>query len=222
MYNTTIAAARREKKKNLTLNDLEEEMRDLWRITYGEDLQSDDDEEEDREIALNTFDGICYECGKKGHRARDCPSKDNNDGTRKGRFNGKCHECGKVGHRKDDCWMLEKNASKRPAWYKTPDQVAGAIDEKDNDNTSEYLLNGIKGTVKFPKTKAMLLDENVWVADTGASTHSTPHSKGMTNIKKVKSGIMTAQGKANSTRQGDIPGIICDKEGNQKKKATAP
>ena len=68
------------------------------------------------------FDGTCNNCGKPGHRSRDCWSrptggkgsggttsrsassspnkKDNN------KFTGKCNHCGKVGHKKAECWSL--------------------------------------------------------------------------------------------------------------------
>jgi hypothetical protein len=68
------------------------------------------------------FDCTCNNCGKPGHRSRDCWSrptggkgsggttsrsassspnkKDNN------KFTGKCNHCGKVGHKKAECWSL--------------------------------------------------------------------------------------------------------------------
>ena len=65
------------------------------------------------------FDGTCNNCGKHGHRSRDCWSKPKggkgqpasstsrsaSSSPKKGeKFNGKCNNCGKVGHKKADCW----------------------------------------------------------------------------------------------------------------------
>jgi hypothetical protein len=36
--------------------------------------------------------------------------------------------------------------------------------------------------IKFPKSMKLLLDPNVWIADTGATVHTTPNSSSM--IKK--------------------------------------
>ena len=175
-YAATINAARKEKKSALTLDYLEKEMRDLWRITHGDDKKTTSNEEGD-EVALvaTTIEGKCYGCGKVGHRARDCPDK-----GKKKRFTGKCNNCGKVGHKVADCWEKEENKSTRPEWYKsrtTSHENAAATVE---DDTVEYLMlaaieeqeevndNGEFGleNITFPKVKELLQDPNVWVADT--------------------------------------------------------
>ena len=63
------------------------------------------------------FDGHCDQCGKFGHRKRDCWSKPGggkgaSGGSRSAsqspkkevRFEGKCHHCGKTGHKKSECY----------------------------------------------------------------------------------------------------------------------
>jgi hypothetical protein len=37
-------------------------------------------------------------------------------------FRGECRICGAKGHKARDCWDNDKNKSKRPIWYKNPDQ----------------------------------------------------------------------------------------------------
>ena len=40
LYTSAIAAApKQEKKKNLTIDYLENEVRDIWRVTYGDDAK---------------------------------------------------------------------------------------------------------------------------------------------------------------------------------------
>jgi hypothetical protein len=65
--------------------------------------------EEDTEIKLSAFSGICYSCQQAGHRADNCPNKkpsengdqssNNEDREKRGtQFQGKCQNCGKQGH----------------------------------------------------------------------------------------------------------------------------
>ena len=54
----------------------------------------------------------------------------------------------------------------------------------------------------------MILDRNVWIADSGSTTHSTAHKMGMTDIKPVpiQAGITQANGKSEKTEcMGNIP-----------------
>jgi hypothetical protein len=43
--------------------------------------------ESDSEVLL--FTGVCYNCGKSGHRANDCKKKNDGQGTKKAKFLGK-------------------------------------------------------------------------------------------------------------------------------------
>ena len=40
----------------------------------------------------------------------------------KKKFKGDCRVCGAKGHKATDCWDADKNRSKRPTWYKNPEQ----------------------------------------------------------------------------------------------------
>jgi hypothetical protein len=78
-------------------------------------------------------------------------------------------------------------------------------------------------TMSLPKAKGMLYDPNIWIGDTGASTHSTAHMQGMLNMKDG-SGAVGIQGFDGSTHMvdniGDIPGEIHDQYGNPVAKVT--
>ena len=85
---------------DLTLNHLEDAMHQLFRQTNldhgkgNEKSKSDDNVE----VALGAFDGVCYLCSKKGHKAHFCLTKNNaENGENKGktyRFTG-CMTVGK-------------------------------------------------------------------------------------------------------------------------------
>jgi hypothetical protein len=73
--------------------------------------------------------------------------------------------------------------------------------------------------IKFPNSMKLLLDPNVWIADTGATVHSKPNSSAM--IKKSERNgndiITMGNGKSEATEwYGDLPVTLCDMEGNTK------
>ena len=55
------------------------------------------------------FEGECYNCGKKGHRAADCWQEAAEEGAKGGgkKFKGECHNCDKKCHRAADCWQKQ-------------------------------------------------------------------------------------------------------------------
>ena len=157
------------------------------------------------------------------HSSAGLNGNNNNNNGGNGRFPYNCNECGKPGHKAVDCWLCEENAHKRPPNFRVPNQVAQNRGNDDDDNV-EYLLATINDGVeyalediKFPSVHKLLKDPNVWIADTGATTHSSPHDEGMTDVVKLKdgSGITTAKGVAASAKQGNIKGMMCDNQGNE-------
>ena len=82
----------------------------------------------------------------------------------------------------------------------------------------EFLLNAT--TIEFPSDQGMLLDPNVWIADTGATVHMTSSRRGM--IKRVKAGSEDTVTMANGMADGaesvvNICGTVCNKEGKPDK-----
>ena len=70
----------------------------------------------------------------------------------------------------------------------------------------------------FPSNFQMLYDENVWVCDTAATCHSTPHGQGMTNLKDAKH-VTTTMGNGSqekATKIGDLPVTMHDKHGDSR------
>eukprot|EP00957_Ditylum_brightwellii_P055231 4186527-Ditylum_brightwellii.AAC.1 len=64
----------------------------------------------------------------------------------------------------------------------------------------------------------MLMDPNVWVADTGASCDSTSHVSGLENCRIAPSndGITLPDGsKKAATMIADLTSMVCNKTGNQ-------
>jgi hypothetical protein len=75
--------------------------------------------------------------------------------------------------------------------------------------------------MKFPTDSKILLDPNVWIADTGASVCMTPHQKGLINVRAANTAAMITMGSGSAesaSEIGTLPGTVCDQYGNELKK----
>jgi hypothetical protein len=87
---------------------------------------------------------------------------------------------------------------------------------KDFKPISSGVAELVLGAMQFPTTQKWLEDPNVWVGDTGATVHMTPHRTVMTNVKQAagKDAVTMGNGQSETAvKIGDIPGTICDKTG---------
>jgi hypothetical protein len=66
----------------------------------------------------------------------------------------------------------------RPEGYAAPKAEAGNANV---DGGLEYLLMVKESALTFPSSQAFLEDPNVWIADTAATVHTTPHKQGTVN-----------------------------------------
>jgi Zinc knuckle len=125
---------------------------------------------------LFQFQGSFYNCGKLGHRANECLTESNpNRGNKEkhssgGKFQGKCGTCGLNGHRSKDCWNKEENKDKRPANWKKRSQEKAEITVKKSKKGKE---NSVEFGWVNVNLKRILTITNLWIADTGATVHST-------------------------------------------------
>ena len=75
---------------------------------------------------------------------------------------------------------------------------------------------GVLAQMEFPASIELTRDYQVWIADTGATNHSTPNDRGCTNKRTSE---VTAQGAhgpgVRPDCEMDIPSTVCDKYGNE-------
>jgi hypothetical protein len=223
-YASVLTTEQRVKGAALTLEDLESTMDVHYRLLYPRNV-SNDRQDDGEEIGLSAFNGVCFKCGANGHKANDCPVKkivnsarNNFAGQKKqGAHKDKvCYGCGKKGHISSNCWEKESNASKRPSGWKSTKET-GAVSADIGKNQVEFLLCGVP-KMMFPTDISILFDPNVWVGDTGATTHQTCHDIGLTNKKEAKDSDAITLGNGvneKAAKMADLPGVICNKEGHE-------
>jgi hypothetical protein len=92
-------------------------------------------------------------------------------------------------------------------------RMPGSVDS--DNNCVECMLCGMT----FPNTQELLIDPNIWIADTAATVHMTPHEMGCTNARKASKVNNITMGNNGSNEKAkkivDIPCTACDKHGNQ-------
>ena len=146
-------------------------------------------------------------------------------------FKKSCSVCGKIGHKGTDCFTLERNKDKKEAFLKK-------LEEKRNKGRNKRSNNKRNGNRKNNEEKEkniamttiddemiLLADdnlkvfhENIWVADSGATTHMTNSLDGMFDLKDADTTISVGDGrKMNTKKIGKWRGTAIDSEGNQKK-----
>ena len=90
-----------------------------------------------------------------------------------------------------------------------------ASKDKNAESDSEFLLL-TKNDLTFAATDSLLVDPNVWIADSGATSDTMAHEIGMTSTKMAseEENIMDASGNnASGETVGDLKRVICNKQG---------
>ena len=85
-------------------------------------------------------------------------------------------------------------------------------------NKVEYVL--CTKDMCFSMSTEFLTDPNVWIADTVATVHLTPHSEGLKDTKAASFSDSVTMGNGTNVRVKmimQLPGMICDKHGNELK-----
>mmetsp|Transcript_2251 Transcript_2251/g.5079 ORF Transcript_2251/g.5079 Transcript_2251/m.5079 type:complete len:542 (+) Transcript_2251:775-2400(+) len=188
-------------------------MHEQWRMMYP-DARTKKTFDSIDEVGLTTTDRSkkqCYRCKQWGHMAYECPDKDKT-----------CETCGKQGHKAADCWQDPQNIDKAPEWFQKKHRktTEDADEGKDGGDTGcvgiEVLLCSLEvneTSDEEPDISELLKDPNFWIADSGASVHSTPHLDKLENTVKIEAGRVVAMADGELAvimGEGEAPGLLCD------------
>jgi hypothetical protein len=224
-HQALLTSEQRRLGTSLKTDDLEAVMGQHWRQTQSPNGKGGK-ELDDTKIVLTTFDGCCFACKKKGHKADKCTEKKTGDETSKRHKRSSsrpkmiCHNCQKPGHVSKDCWLKEENKHKRPNRRKSAGSGEQGTAAADGTGSKvEFLFC----SMSFPAAQQILNDPNVWIGDTGGAVHMTPHKNGIANVRKgSKNDAVTVGDKQveEATLIADIPGQVCNENGSQLNRTT--
>jgi hypothetical protein len=225
-----------------TLNDFRKLMVSTYKATYGAAAQKREQKEDTKEVSLaqllqgkapkplelalaavlqkyqpqpqqqGQFRGECFRCKKKGHKISECPEKADEGAAA-------CTYCGMTSpnHNEANCWLKEGNTVPQHAIKKLQQRIKDlqmAVVEKsaeNNDGENDMILCQF---IQAPDLK----DQNLFVADSGASVHSTGNMAGMTELKRGDDELLYIQ--ADGTVKvplaaGKLPATVCNKHGEE-------
>ena len=245
-YASTLTAEQRARGADLTMEDLSSAMNQLYRTMYGTGKEKTTSTKEVQLATVGNSGGsnLCYNCGKPGHKAYQCPEpRKPGTGFKGAKFNGTCNYCGKNGHKEAECWRKPGNEGKAPSWFRrggnnnktsngggaetglvttNVEVLLSALDHEIPEGSELALGAAVMG---FPRTLALLNHPNVFVADSGASVDSTPHKAGLENQRPAAHGDNVTVGNGALTEAktiGTLRGTVCTNQGERLYPAALP
>ena len=191
------------------------------------------DASEDALYAGKAFKGMCNYCGKQGHKAAQCRDKKNNGsnatsnaGTKadNGKTKFKCDYCGNQGHLEAFCFKKKREQVKESAnkAEETSDEEGEycLITTTENQANNKIELESTTDSIflhddgYFPAEENLYASnvqhqENLWIGDSGASSHMTNSLRGVYNTTDININIRVGDCRIiKATQQGRFRGIV--------------
>jgi hypothetical protein len=126
-------------------------------------------------------------------------------------------------------WFLDTNVGLENGPYVTSDLTVMSTNKNHKSSVVDQIANGYLlecelglkamdngAKITFPNVRALLTDPNVFIADSGATTHASASNIGLVNMRhggkndfiEVASGLQEA-----AVKIGDLPCIVCNQQG---------
>ena len=145
-------------------------------------------------LSTITFNGHCNLCKNYGHKEVDCKARDliNPDYAKKPKKK-KCSHCNKRGHTAEKCWKLH------PELKPSSTEKSTAFTCIESDSPFDMVL------CSFTSTTDCLMNEEIWICDSGCMNNITGYQRKLTNLRKAPEGdLMSASGSMSVTSIGDL------------------
>ena len=172
---------------------------------------------EEHALFAGGFKGKCNNCGKIGHRARDCRDKNGNKGKQENNGgsnnqnnneadkNVECFYCKRKGHRISNCYKLKQKEQANVGVEGANGRGQNQRSSDERSTTSEVGL----GVLDYQLEEVGLLKmdagtKHLFIADSGASCHLTGSMEGMVDCQKIHECVTVGNGK---TVQATMIGI---------------
>ena len=162
---------------------------------------------EEHALFAGGFKGKCNNCGKIGHRARDCRDKsgnkdrnkqENHQGNNDGDRNVECFYCKKKGHRISNCYKLKQKEQANVGVESGSGRGQQNSRSGDERSTSSEVGLGILD-YQLEEVGLLRMDsgtKHIFIADSGASCHLTGSLEGMVDCLKIHEYVTVGNGKA--------------------------
>ena len=119
--------------------------------------------------------------------------------------------CGRWGHKYKDCWYNKKQQERQKNSRESANMTSETQAEKDVALITE-IPSGNENVLLCTE-----INEDVWIADSGASSHMTNTLQGMYNQRKISSKVKNGSREyVEANIIGDISGIATQKDGTKK------
>ncbi len=232
-------------KGNLDINDVKNRLRAKYNRLNTFKIKEQKKPEESALLGYSKqYKGRCNKCGKWGHKGADCHANtskftpgnntyikryDNsnqnsyrnehaNNVVNNGHqgnssstyFDGICNYCKKRGHKISDCRKRLYNEKKKSEGENV--NVARAnLPKIEEDN--EYIL----AVCEFCSS-AEISSEEIWIGDSGASSHMVKSLKGVTDVQDINVDIRLGDGSLiKAVKSGTFKGTVEQVDGTQSK-----
>ncbi|KMQ84281.1 copia protein, partial [Lasius niger] len=147
---------------------------------------------DEEQLTFKADEKRCFKCGKKGHVARSCRTK--NENVSKGI---KCFICIKSGHMAKDCKAKVKTGCK--ICKKQNHEEKDCFFRKKEKNENKEESNQVSFLIEDSDSKE-------WIIDSGTTSHMTNDKKKLKEMKKVYTevGVAKKQGSMQAKGRGKI------------------
>ena len=202
----------------LTVKELREELKLKYqKLNGGKYGGPTEDQEGEIGLFAGGYKGKCHNCGNIGHKSKDCRAPgggahaSGSGGNKKSNSEIECYYCHEKGHYKSDCPKLKKKNEREKA--------NAAVEKKEGEVSLVTMdLFELKDVIDIAFQMDTRPEQELFIADSGASVHLTGSLKGMTNLRDLKNDEVTV-GDGNSItaeKIGDKRTTILQEDGKER------